>query len=235
MIRKAATVSETNHFDAPHPSDESREIAALYALGILDSVESFETHLLDGCTACREDVRTFRTVLESMCVNAAPQVSPPPSVKRRIMDSIRTPEVVPSLQEDSNPGPSESADGVQIWKQWSRTAGSELAPGLFTLRSSEGTWEDTDVDGVRVRPLYVDPDRGYVTMLVRMDPGASYPSHVHAGAEECYVLEGDLEVAGASLTAGDYQRAESDSLHGVQSTKSGCLLLITSSQHDRLC
>jgi quercetin dioxygenase-like cupin family protein len=37
---------------------------------------------------------------------------------------------------------------------------------------------------------------------------------------------------GETLTAGDYHRAAAGSLHGAQTTESGCLLLIISSTHD---
>jgi anti-sigma factor ChrR (cupin superfamily) len=67
-----------------------------------------------------------------------------------------------------------------------------------------------------------------------MDRGTSYPPHRHADVEECYVLQGDLRVAGRVLRAGDYQRADRDSVHGVQSTENGCLLLIVSSTDDEL-
>ena len=85
-----------------------------------------------------------------------------------------------------------------------------------------------------MKPLFVDRERDYVTMLVRMAPGTSYPCHRHGGAEECYVLQGDLHVAGQVLHSGDHQRADDASEHGVQSTEEGCLLLIVSSQHDEL-
>ena len=67
-----------------------------------------------------------------------------------------------------------------------------------------------------------------------MAAGSSYPGHLHGGVEECLVLEGDLQVEGEELRAGDYQRAEASSQHGTQWTKNGCLLLIVSSQHDAL-
>jgi anti-sigma factor ChrR (cupin superfamily) len=67
-----------------------------------------------------------------------------------------------------------------------------------------------------------------------MDAGSSYPRHVHNGAEECLVLEGDIRMGDAVLHAGDYQYAPPDTLHGVQSTEKGCLLLITSSLSDEL-
>jgi anti-sigma factor ChrR (cupin superfamily) len=102
------------------------------------------------------------------------------------------------------------------------------------LRAGEGEWEPTAAPGVKARTLHVDPARRYVTMLIRMEPGASYPGHRHADIEECYVLEGDLRVGGERLGAGDYQRADARSCHGVQSTEKGCLLLIVSSQEDEI-
>jgi anti-sigma factor ChrR (cupin superfamily) len=71
-------------------------------------------------------------------------------------------------------------------------------------------------------------------MLVRMPAGASYPRHRHAGAEQCYVLEGDLRFGGRVFRAGDYQCADADSIHDVQYTEAGCLLLIVSSLHDEI-
>ena len=65
-----------------------------------------------------------------------------------------------------------------------------------------------------------------------MAPGSSYPCHVHNGPEQCLVLEGDLLVEDDLLGPGDYQWAEVGSRHGIQSTKQGCLLLITSSMTD---
>jgi quercetin dioxygenase-like cupin family protein len=71
-----------------------------------------------------------------------------------------------------------------------------------------------------------------MTAMFRMEPGTSYPQHIHAGAEECYVLEGDLHVGDMVLHAGDYQRAEAGSHHGYQSTETGCVLLVTCALND---
>jgi len=71
-------------------------------------------------------------------------------------------------------------------------------------------------------------------MMVRMAAGTSWPAHIHAGPEECYVLAGDLRVGELHMHAGDFQRAEAGSRHGVQSTEGGCTLLLVSSLHDTL-
>ena len=74
-----------------------------------------------------------------------------------------------------------------------------------------------------------------MTALFRMAAGSEYIPHVHAGPEECYVLEGDLHVGDdIVMHAGDYQRAPAGSVHGVQRTEGGCLLLVSSSMHDEV-
>jgi quercetin dioxygenase-like cupin family protein len=127
---------------------------------------------------------------------------------------------------------------IQVWKSWrsSSETSSERARqrGFELRRKDDGGWQSTAAAGVEVRPLHVDPERKYVTMLVKMAPGSSYPGHAHAGLEECFVLDGDLRVGEEVLHPGDYQCALEGSKHGVQSTDGGCLLLIVSSQEDRL-
>lgn len=119
---------------------------------------------------------------------------------------------------------------VQVWRRWRATG----APSQVVVGAA-GDFEPTDIPGIRVRRLFVDEPAGRVTMLVRMDPGTAYPAHRHAGQEECYVLEGDLEIGSeVELHAGDYQCMAAGSFHPVQATRAGCLLFLTSSVHDEL-
>lgn len=86
-----------------------------------------------------------------------------------------------------------------------------------------------------MRRLFVDRAANRMTAMFKMAPGAAYVPHVHGGAEECYVLEGDLHVGDEiMMRAGDYQRAPAGSLHGVQRTEGGCTLLITCSLDDEV-
>lgn len=154
--------------------------------------------------------------------------APPAALKAKIFSAVRASEQAPVAE--SHRADAAQAN-VQLWKQWSAPAASS---SLFVLRGDEGEWEKTGVEGVEVKQLFVDQERDYVTMLVRMQPGSAYPSHRHGGFEECYVLHGDLSVGENVMRAGDYQRAEGGSVHVVQSTSQGCLLFIVSSQHDEL-
>jgi anti-sigma factor ChrR (cupin superfamily) len=124
---------------------------------------------------------------------------------------------------------SKSVDAqVQVWKDWT----GDPPAAIHIVRADEGSWEKV-AEGVLAKRLYVDPKADTVTMMVRMDPGASYRAHRHSGPEQCYVLEGDLRDAGVVVRAGDYQCLSTGTNHGKQTTEAGCLLLIVSSLHDQ--
>lgn len=122
-------------------------------------------------------------------------------------------------------------ENKQVWKRWESTREDM---DLYVVRRGEGQWEDTGVQGVRIRRLFVDRERNQFTAIVEMAPGSAYPRHIHDTAEECLVLEGDLRVGDDHLFAGDYQRAPAGSKHGIQSTDNGCKLLIVSSLTDEI-
>ena len=65
--------------------DELRHDAAAYALGVLNAEEraAFESHLLE-CEECSADVRQLRLGADALAY-ALPQVSPPPSLRARIV------------------------------------------------------------------------------------------------------------------------------------------------------
>ena len=216
-------------------SGPGKEEAALYAAEALPPGEAreFEAHLL-VCPVCRSQVIALREALAAVHL-AEPGPTPPPALREALLRRVRE-EAAPGKArrgEASAPVPPAASD-VQVWKRWRSEPPGGAVPGLHVVRAGEGAWEPTAEPGVLAKALSVDPARRSVTMLVRMEPGSSYPRHRHAGAEECYVLDGELRVGEEVLRAGDFQRAEEGSIHGVQSTESGCLLLIVSSQDDEL-
>ncbi len=203
---------------------EYTEMLGAYALGALDEPEQKAVPDLLSSGTMAEWAR----VITGMAYSLA-QVTPPPSLKDRVLAAI----VADAASEAANriAQPAAPQPNVQVWKNWTAPPSQ---PELYLQRAQEGKWEATAVPGVEVKKLFVDQNRSYATMLVRMAAGTSYPSHRHAGFEECYVLDGDLHVGETVLHAGDYQRAEGGSTHGIQSTASGCLLFIVSSLEDEL-
>jgi len=70
-------------------SCEHRIDAGAYALGALDAEDAtaFAAHL-EGCRACREELRELQATAAAVAL-AAPQVSPPPALRERIMRDVR--------------------------------------------------------------------------------------------------------------------------------------------------
>lgn len=200
-----------------------RECAAGYALRALDAGDSseFQSHLQD-CATCRAEVAALREVVGEIGLVAAP-VAPPPALWNRIANNL----------EFSAASHQHESLQTQPWKQ---PVEQQRSGELLYVPGSDSGWEPTAVPGVRFRRLFTDEQNDRITMLVQMDPGASYPAHVHATPEECYVIKGDLIVGDNDLVmgAGDYQRAAGGSRHQRQWTKNGCTLLIVSSLHDEL-
>jgi anti-sigma factor ChrR (cupin superfamily) len=80
----------------------------------------------------------------------------------------------------------------------------------------------------------MDVERQRVSMLVKLAPGAAYPSHTHAGIEELYLLDGELEIDGRVLYPGDYSRAEPDTSDAVVRSDTGCICVLITSTADLL-
>lgn len=106
--------------------------------------------------------------------------------------------------------------------------------GLLIARAQEMDWQPGQLPGIFSKVLFNDTRRGYTTALVRITAGTHYPPHKHAGVEELYLLEGDLNVEGVSMRPGDYCRGEAGSIHGEIFTNGGCLFMVSSSQHDEI-
>jgi quercetin dioxygenase-like cupin family protein len=87
-----------------------------------------------------------------------------------------------------------------------------------------GPWRSMGVPGAFYRPLA--EGAGYSVLLVRGDAGTRFPPHHHGGAEECYIVAGDLFSQGRRFFAGDFLHADAGSDHDETSTEGGCLLVI---------
>jgi quercetin dioxygenase-like cupin family protein len=107
-------------------------------------------------------------------------------------------------------------------------------PSHYTVTSDEGGWQPTSLPGITTKVLAIDRARGLVTMLVRGEAGAVYPSHHHTAPEECYVIRGTVRVEGRVLHAGDFHHADADSDHGDLVTPDGAEVLIVGGIADYL-
>ncbi|MBI1805019.1 MAG: cupin domain-containing protein [Ignavibacteriae bacterium] len=188
---------------------ELREYCSLYVLGLLtgNDLALYEKHLLQGCDECADELRSLGEAVEVLARTDA-RVSPRPHVKERLMARLTQDELI---------------------------ATETPHPGLFVTYSNALAWQETGVEGVQLKMLFTDTINNVMSVLVRMAPGASYPSHRHAHTEECLVLEGDLRIGDSLvLHAGDYQRADENSVHLKHWTEKGCLLYVTTSLENEM-
>ncbi len=188
----------------PESNHDLAAVAALYVAGAMTDQEraAFESRLAAGDRSYLEALKAMDPVVEALA-QSAPAVTPSASVKDRLMAKIAA-ESVPQER------PQVAAADANV----------------FNLRVDEGDWQETGVEGVQFRVLYVDHEANRKTFLVRMAPGTTFPGHAHRQAEECYVIHGDLHSAGRVMRSGDYQRAPAGSQHGPTYSENGCLCLV---------
>ena len=97
------------------------------------------------------------------------------------------------------------------------------------VRSQQIEWQplaEPGVTGVYVKVLLFDKEtRRAPTILLKFDPGATYPAHNHPGGEEVFVLEGDIKLGKDHLYAGDYLYTAPQGKHAVWS-QHGCVVLV---------
>ena len=166
-------------------------------------MQAFADRLSTGCTLCAAEVQDVERLV-GLLGYSAPAVQPPPAVRTRLLANLAL-EAAPAA-DTGQPRPDIMADFIYI-------------------RASEGRWSEFS-PGVMVKVLYTDPTTKRSTALVRMAPGTRLPQHQHLAVEELFVLQGDCHIApGQVLQAGDYFRAEANSVHGMTFTEAGTTFL----------
>jgi anti-sigma factor ChrR (cupin superfamily) len=98
---------------------------------------------------------------------------------------------------------------------------------------SEPEWEQVAA-GIECKMLATDTERHRVSMLVRLAPGASYPAHTHAGAEELHLLDGELWIDDRKLVPGDYNYGPPGADDERVWSETGCTCVLVTSTNDVL-
>lgn len=97
----------------------------------------------------------------------------------------------------------------------------------------EPAWK-TVAPGIACKLLATDERRQVISMLVRLDPGASYPAHTHADVEELHLLDGELWIDDRKLYPGDYNRGEPGAGDKRVWSETGCTCVLITSTNDIL-
>lgn len=98
---------------------------------------------------------------------------------------------------------------------------------------SEPPWRNV-APGIACKLLATDQRRNLVSMLVRLDPGAEYPPHIHADVEELHLLDGELWIDERKLYPGDYNRGEPGAGDKRVWSETGCTCVLITSTNDVL-
>ena len=70
------------------------------------------------------------------------------------------------------------------------------------MTKAEDAWHSTPFPGLRYKALSLTETR--MTLLLKMEPGHSFPPHAHAGFEETFILDGDFYGEGCHMGDWDY-------------------------------
>jgi anti-sigma factor ChrR (cupin superfamily) len=112
-----------------------------------------------------------------------------------------------------------------------RSAREAVTGALHFIQRDEG-WQPHPIPGITVKVLSVDDKTGVATLLIKAAPGTTYPAHHHSGSEGCYVIEGEVLVAGRRIGAGDFHLADADSDHDPLYTETGATVLLVCAAAD---
>jgi len=182
--------------------DRLKELAAGYASGNLDSAEDTE----------------FFSLLKSAPPEAKAEVSKTIDTAALIAISL-TPKTPPaSLRE----------------KILSQIRPPQPTPELFEFvrGSGDSGWIPMKVPGAFVKLLSIQKEKGYAVVLGKLEPKTYYPPHHHIGAEQIYILQGELSIGDVTLRAGDFHNAKAGSNHGVNYSENGCVIMAIVSTED---
>jgi anti-sigma factor ChrR (cupin superfamily) len=98
-------------------------------------------------------------------------------------------------------------------------------------RVQADTWRPVGAD-MQVKTLYYDEAARMVSFLLRAQPGASMPAHVHHAVEECLVLEGEFALGDRILRVGDFEIGRVGQEHPMATTRTGVLVYIRGAVED---
>ncbi|TAE22016.1 MAG: cupin domain-containing protein [Candidatus Kapaibacterium sp.] len=204
-----------------HASEELLNNAAALSLGALLSQEARD--IFGEITQSSATIRKEYTAMVWTAHHlpaAVPLVQPPASLKERIMSKIAEQE------NQSSPKHHSHAHLSHAHEEFIPEYDAKGAD-FYSVLGSHGAWMAHPVKGIRVKPLATDKERGYATLLMQLDAGTLFPSHNHAGAEQCYVLSGSVNVMGKIMNAGDFFSTQASADHGdILAPEAATVLLV---------
>ncbi len=100
----------------------------------------------------------------------------------------------------------------------------------YIVRNNKKAWQPLIEKGIHYEGIFVislhhDEEKGRsTTILLKFEPGATYPYHDHPAGEEIFMLEGEAIFEEVTLKQGDYLYTPPGFRHSA-TTKTGCTML----------
>jgi quercetin dioxygenase-like cupin family protein len=96
--------------------------------------------------------------------------------------------------------------------------------GSTYVRPQEMEWQETQFEKVWLKVLYENREKGESTVLIKLEPGAYLPFHVHPELEQAYVIEGSMYDHDGICKAGEYVWRKAGSYHDNRSDTGAVIL-----------
>ena len=98
--------------------------------------------------------------------------------------------------------------------------------GSVYVQPSAIEWEPTQFEGISIKVLYEDKEKGEMTCLLKWQPGATLPMHKHAEIEQSWVLEGSFYDHDGICRAGEFVWRHPGSFHQTHSDEGAVIFAI---------
>ena len=92
------------------------------------------------------------------------------------------------------------------------------------IKPQDIEWGSTPFEGISIKVLYEDREKGEMTCLLKWEPGTTLPMHKHPELEQSYVIEGSFYDHDGICRAGEYVWRKPGSFHMTHSDE-GCVIL----------
>ncbi len=190
--------------DSNTPRDHAAELAALHAAGVLDGEDAAAMAHCDDCPFGRAALTAlgFENTAAAIASTVFPPVAPSAGLKDRIMARISP--VVPE---------------------------SEKSVTQFIFED-EGEWQTLPGGKIRLKTLSDLPESGHAMILLEAAPGGVFVPHFHEGAEEIFLISGDLTTNGRVLGPGDYLRHAAGTHHPKAISEHGCRAILVTAREN---
>ena len=98
--------------------------------------------------------------------------------------------------------------------------------GSTYIKTETLPWKATRFEKVFLKVLYEDKAKGEMTCMVKLEPGAYIPFHMHPELEQAYVLEGSMRDHDGVARAGDFIWRKGGSKHDNSSEEGAVILAV---------